>query len=431
MAAAARASRRSPGPRGRRRDPRGQHAVGRYRDPGLLLGATYRRRRLRPPATPASAATCRSRWSTRRAWTSSRARVGVVLLAGAETWRTRTTAAGQGQQAGLDRRRTSRCRCAEVPTTTCRWPGPPSSGSSLDRPAYVYPLFEQALRIANGESLDDHRRRIGELWARFNAVAGDNPHAWIRKPVTAEEIAQPGPQQPDDQLALHQADELQQHGRPGRGADPDVGGEGDTPADPRRPLGFPVRGHRRARHLSRSPSARSCTGRRPSGSPARGRWNWPAWRSTTSTTSTCTRASRPRSRSRPPNSASRRRSRPPADGHRRPDLRGRPVEQLRHALHRHHGRAAGRQPRAARPDHRQRRLPDQAQLRRLRHRAASAEFRWEDVQSAVDREPTGRGGGVGGRRHRRSLDDAVQPGRTARKGLPGGPHTRTTRAPWR
>ena len=79
-------------------------------------------------------------------------------------------------------------------------------------------MFEQALRIAAGESPDAHRRRIGELWARFSDVAQDNPHAWTRNPLSAEEIWQPSPRQPDDQLALHQADELQQHGRPGRGA---------------------------------------------------------------------------------------------------------------------------------------------------------------------------------------------------------------------
>jgi acetyl-CoA C-acetyltransferase len=65
---------------------------------------------------------------------------------------------------------------------------------SLDRPAYVYPLFEQALRVARGESIDDHLRRIGELWARFNAVAVGNPHAWIRTPSTAADIGRPGPQ---------------------------------------------------------------------------------------------------------------------------------------------------------------------------------------------------------------------------------------------
>ena len=41
-----------------------------------------------------------------------------------------------------------------------------------------------------------------------------------------------------------------------------------------------------------------------------------------------------------------RRPRAAADGHGRADLRGRSVEQLRHALHRDHGREAGARPRA-------------------------------------------------------------------------------------
>lgn len=64
---------------------------------------------------------------------------------------------------------------------------------NLDRPAYVYPMFEQALRIAAGETPDAHRRRIGDLWARFSAVAADNVHAWSRDRLTAEQIWQPGP----------------------------------------------------------------------------------------------------------------------------------------------------------------------------------------------------------------------------------------------
>jgi acetyl-CoA C-acetyltransferase len=63
----------------------------------------------------------------------------------------------------------------------------------LDRPAYVYPLFEQVLRIAAGESSDAHRRRIGELWSRFSAIAAENPNAWSRQRLTAQEIWQPGP----------------------------------------------------------------------------------------------------------------------------------------------------------------------------------------------------------------------------------------------
>jgi len=57
----------------------------------------------------------------------------------------------------------------------------------------VYPMFEQALRIAAGETSDEHRRRIGELWSRFSAVAAGNPHAWSREAVPAEQIWQPGP----------------------------------------------------------------------------------------------------------------------------------------------------------------------------------------------------------------------------------------------
>jgi acetyl-CoA C-acetyltransferase len=63
----------------------------------------------------------------------------------------------------------------------------------LDRPACVYPLFEQAVRIALGETPDAHRRRIGELWAQFATVAHGNPHAWSRDPLSAEQIWQPGP----------------------------------------------------------------------------------------------------------------------------------------------------------------------------------------------------------------------------------------------
>ena len=53
--------------------------------------------------------------------------------------------------------------------------GPAEDRIGLDRPSYIYPMFEQALRISAGESTDEHRRRIGELWARFNAVAVRQP----------------------------------------------------------------------------------------------------------------------------------------------------------------------------------------------------------------------------------------------------------------
>jgi acetyl-CoA C-acetyltransferase len=61
----------------------------------------------------------------------------------------------------------------------------------IDQPSVVYSILESAIRAANGESIDEHRARLGELWAGFNQVAVANEHAWIRRPMTAEEIVTP------------------------------------------------------------------------------------------------------------------------------------------------------------------------------------------------------------------------------------------------
>ncbi len=63
----------------------------------------------------------------------------------------------------------------------------------IERPIQFYPMFETALRHANGESVDGHLKRVSELWAGFNRVAVDNPNAWIRKPLSASEIRTPSP----------------------------------------------------------------------------------------------------------------------------------------------------------------------------------------------------------------------------------------------
>ena len=60
-------------------------------------------------------------------------------------------------------------------------------------PVHAYPLFENALRAANGWTLHEHRARIGALWSRFSAVAAGNPNAWIRTARTSDEIVTPGP----------------------------------------------------------------------------------------------------------------------------------------------------------------------------------------------------------------------------------------------
>ncbi|OBB64248.1 acetyl-CoA acetyltransferase [Mycobacterium sp. 852014-50255_SCH5639931] len=163
-----------------------------YRDPGLLLGQRIGAMDFTTLYSPVGGNVPQS-LVNQACLDIQRGSAQVVLLAGAETWRTRRGLRAKGGKLEWTVQDDS-VPMAEVSGDDVPMAGDAEIRIRLDRPAFVYPLFEQALRIANGESVEHHRKRIGELWARFNAVAVDNPHAWIRKPVTAEEICEPGPQ---------------------------------------------------------------------------------------------------------------------------------------------------------------------------------------------------------------------------------------------
>ncbi|WP_139308141.1 acetyl-CoA acetyltransferase [Mycolicibacterium goodii] len=163
----------------------------RYRDPGLLLAQRIRAHRARTrytgiggnvPQTLVNEA-CRDLQA---------GRAEVVLIAGAETWRTRSRLRARGVRPEWTRQDDS------VPVARGGDDNVPMAGDAeirikLDRPAFVYPMFEQAIRIAAGETPGEHRTRIGELWSRFSAVAAQNPHAWSREALTGEQITRTGP----------------------------------------------------------------------------------------------------------------------------------------------------------------------------------------------------------------------------------------------
>jgi acetyl-CoA C-acetyltransferase len=111
----------------------------------------------------------------------------VVLVTGAENGRTQ----GQAQRLGALLRETET-------------PGTPDRKIAEDKPIFhdaelargmnsasdVFAVIDSAIRFAKRESLEAHARRIAALWAGFNAVARDNPNAWIRKPYSAQEIGE-------------------------------------------------------------------------------------------------------------------------------------------------------------------------------------------------------------------------------------------------
>jgi acetyl-CoA C-acetyltransferase len=58
----------------------------------------------------------------------------------------------------------------------------------LIAPVDVYPLYENAGRASYGQTLAQGQMESAQLWAQFSQVAADNPGAWLRRVVSADEI---------------------------------------------------------------------------------------------------------------------------------------------------------------------------------------------------------------------------------------------------
>ena len=65
--------------------------------------------------------------------------------------------------------------------------------AGLNMPINIYPLFENALRHARGQSLDEHRAAMGALMHPFTKTAAANAHAWFPTERTPLELVTPTP----------------------------------------------------------------------------------------------------------------------------------------------------------------------------------------------------------------------------------------------
>jgi acetyl-CoA C-acetyltransferase len=158
----------------------------RYRDPGALvaqrIGATPRQTAVTTPGgnSPQSLL-------NKSALDIAAGRHEVVLIGGAETWRTRMSFRATGERPAWTVEDESVPE-AEVIGGDFVMTHPAELARGIIMPVQVYPMFEQAVRIANSRTIDDHLVHISELWSRFSAVAAHNPHAWTPREYTAEEI---------------------------------------------------------------------------------------------------------------------------------------------------------------------------------------------------------------------------------------------------
>lgn len=110
-----------------------------------------------------------------------------------------------GAEAGMSR------RLARSQGLSLDWPARPHEGTAADRvvgstdfpsheaemergiaiPTQLYPIFENAIRHAEGRDPNAHLGVIGTLWSRFSRVAAHNPHAWQPEPTSAQDIVTP------------------------------------------------------------------------------------------------------------------------------------------------------------------------------------------------------------------------------------------------
>jgi acetyl-CoA C-acetyltransferase len=117
----------------------------------------------------------------------------VALLGGAEAGASLVAAEREGRALPW-RRQDEGVR----PTRTIGEDRPPvneaEAAAGLAPPVFMYALIESAVRAASGSSPEAHLERIADLWSRFSAVAAENPHAWIGRAHTPEQIATPAPE---------------------------------------------------------------------------------------------------------------------------------------------------------------------------------------------------------------------------------------------
>lgn len=115
----------------------------------------------------------------------------VAVLTGAEAFRTYMRARKQGAELPWPKSSDD-----DEPVrigTELTMNHPHEQERSIYMPVQVYPMFDTALRAADGLTPDEQTKRLGRLWSNLSKVAAANPHAWIRQTFTPAEITTTGP----------------------------------------------------------------------------------------------------------------------------------------------------------------------------------------------------------------------------------------------
>lgn len=120
----------------------------------------------------------------------ARGECSVAAVCGAEAQSSVTKA----ERSGLTLPWTPFARDVEEPKRGAAFQKPLAVKLGVFRPVTVYPLYESATAAHWGQTPREALAESGALWATYSRVAADNPHSWLKRRFSAEEITTPTPE---------------------------------------------------------------------------------------------------------------------------------------------------------------------------------------------------------------------------------------------
>jgi acetyl-CoA C-acetyltransferase len=119
----------------------------------------------------------------------ARGECSVAAVCGAEAQSTATKAA----RAGLTLPWTPFAHEVEEPKRGAAFQKPMAVKLGVFKPVTVYPFYEAATSAHWGQTPREAMAESGKLWSTYSSVASQNPHAWLKRHFTPEEITTPTP----------------------------------------------------------------------------------------------------------------------------------------------------------------------------------------------------------------------------------------------
>lgn len=113
----------------------------------------------------------------------------VAAVCGAEAQSTATKA----ERAGITPPWTPFAHDAPAPVRGAAYQKPAATALGVSRPITIYPFYEAATAAHWGQTPREALQESGQLWATYSRVAAQNPNAWLKRVVPAEEITTPTP----------------------------------------------------------------------------------------------------------------------------------------------------------------------------------------------------------------------------------------------